>query len=139
VNDLVTMKGTVGAQEMIAIGTETFVDSVSPNDAFATVFEDDGDTGYFYALERSGSERPIVDAVQIYNVANVVDRAKPSEVTIVWSLDGSKSALFLNDYPHAVFDFTAKRAYCRTGFPPPSSKWPDAGHEWSDAAMEFFA
>jgi hypothetical protein len=133
------MKGTVGAQETIAVGTESFVDSVSPNDAFTTAFEDDGDTGYFYALERKGGELSIVDALQIYNVANVVDRAKPSEITIVWSQDGSKSVLILNDYPHAVFDFTAKRAYCRTGFPPPSSKWPDAVHQWSDAAMEFFA
>jgi hypothetical protein len=111
------MKGTVGAQETIAIGTESFVDSVSPNDAFATVFEDDGDTGYFYALERRGSELPIVDAVQIYNVANVVDCAKRSEVTIVWSLDGSKSALFLNDYPHCSLRFYCQASVLPDGFP----------------------
>ena len=120
-------------------GDKSYVDSTSPLGSVATVFEDDGDTGYFYALARSGEDMQILDAVQIYVTRNVADRHKPSELAIIWSADGMKAALFINDYPHAVFDFAAKRGYCRTGFPAPSSHWPDAGHEWNDSVMELFA
>jgi hypothetical protein len=120
-------------------GDKTYVSCTSPLGGVATVFEDDEDTGYFYAVEGDGADMHIVDAVQIYIARNVTDRDRPSELAIAWSADGLKSVLFINDYPHAVFDFAAKRGYCRTGFPATSSHWPDAGHQWSDSAMEFFA
>jgi hypothetical protein len=133
------MNALPDAQQTFKPGNDTYVSSMSPLGTVATVFEDDGDTAYFYAVARSGEDIQILDAVQIYVVRNVVDRDRLSELAIIWSADGMKSALLLNEYPHAVFDFAAKRGYCRTGFPPPSSHWPDAGHQWSDSAMEFFA
>ena len=133
------MNAVPDAQHTFSPGDKSYISSTSPLGSVATAFEDDGDTGYFYAMERSGSDIRIVDAVQVYVARNVVDRDRPSELAIIWSADGLKSALLLNNYPHAAFDFAAKRGYCRTGFPGPSSHWPDAGHEWSDSVMELFA
>jgi hypothetical protein len=105
-----------------------------------TFFEDDGETGYFYATRLSGHE--IFDAVHIHNIASVVDRDRESEVEILWSNDGFKSALLINHYPHAVFDFSAKRGYCRTDFPnSPRRKdggWQKDTHRWDDAVMRKF-
>jgi hypothetical protein len=46
--------------------------------------------------------------------------------------------LTINGRAHAVFDFAAKRGYCRTGFPPPSKRWSAEGHAWDDAALRLF-
>ncbi len=75
----------------------------APVTNFGAVFEDDGQTGYFYALDRSRKDMPILDAVHIYNAENVTDRERPSVFQIVWTADGTKTALYINDYPHAVF------------------------------------
>jgi hypothetical protein len=109
---------------------------IMPCSAF---FEDDGETGYFYALDLTRSDNMIVDAVQIYNVANVSDRERASSISILWSADGMKCALLINDYPHAAFDFATKRGCCRTNFPnlpePPSGYWDSSDHHWSDEAI----
>jgi hypothetical protein len=134
------MNAVPDARHAFTPGDEIYVSSTSPLGSVTAVFEDDGDTGYFYAVERGGEPNiRIPDAVQIYVARNVIDRDEPSELVIIWSADGLKSALLINDYPHAVFDFAAQRGYCRTGFPAPSSHWPAAGHEWSDSVMELFA
>lgn len=130
------MKGILDKEEMITVGVPVLIESNSPQENVAVVFEDEGDTGYFYALNR-GLDQPIVDALHIYNVANVTDKEIPSKVQIVWSNDGLKSALLINDYVHAVFDFESERGYCRTGFPP-IDDWSKQGHDWSDTAVELF-
>jgi hypothetical protein len=58
-----------------------------PHSAF---FEDDGGTDYFYALDLTRSDDMIVDAVQIYNVANVSDRERASSISILWWAHGMK-------------------------------------------------
>jgi len=133
-----TMAGSLVAEETIEVGTESFIEGPSPSTPYVTVFEDNGETGYFYALDTKESDNSIVDAVHIYNVANVTDKDLPSQVQIVWSTDGLKSALLINGYPHAVFDFEAKRGYCRTGFPPADPNWTQFSHDWDDAAVELF-
>ena len=130
------MDATVDAEQMITPGDKSYVDSTSPATSFATFFEDDGDTSYFYAVERGENGIKILDALQVYVVA--VEPAEPRQLQIVWSRDGLKSALFVDGLAQAVFDFAAKRGYCRRGSPLPSSHWPDAGHQWSDAAMDLF-
>ena len=119
-------------------GKEVFLDSKSASGSFAVVFEDDGATGYFYALDTANENQMILDAMHIYNADNVTDRDRSSIARIIWSATGEQAALLINDYPHAVFDFAAKRGYCRTGFPPASPNWSSEGHEWDDAAMRFF-
>jgi hypothetical protein len=42
------------------------------------------------------------------------------------------------DYPHAVFDFEAKRGFYRTGFPDRIGDWTDHSHEWDDTVIEMF-
>jgi hypothetical protein len=93
---------------------------------------------FFYALDTEMADNLICDAMHIYNVKNVVDGLVPSTAEIVLSDDGLKSALLLNDYFHAVFDFSAKRGYCRTNFPPSSQSWTKFSHEWDDEALELF-
>jgi len=135
------MSINVVAEEEFLVGAEIVVMGYAPEGNLSAVFEDDGDTGYFYALDGSVGENSIQDAVHIYNVANVTDREKPSKVTIGWSQDHQKVVLLINDYPHAVFDFVEKQGFCRTGLPPPNSKgeWSIRGHEWSETAIKLFA
>lgn len=117
------------------------VEGTSPEGRFVAVFEDDGDTGYFYALDTQAEGNPIQDALHIYNANNVTDRARPSMAKIGWSQDGLKAVLLINDYPHAVFDFSTRQGRCRTGFPPaaPDGAWSSAGHAWDDAMIALFA
>ena len=132
---------TLTAESELLVGTALVVEAQAPEQPFVAVFEDDGDTGYFYAVDPSADDNPIQDALHIYNAADVADRETPSEVKIGWSQDSKKVVLLINDYPHAIFDFEAKRGYCRTGFPPApeNTPWGRHGHEWSDAAVELFA
>ena len=133
------MPSTIEAEETIQVGHETVVPSPSPITKYAVVFEDDGETGYFYGLDTSRNDHnQILDALNIYNVHSVIDKDKPSLIQIVWSEDGLKAALFINGYAHAVFDFAAKRGYCRSNFPPPNEEWTSFGKEWSDAVLESF-
>jgi hypothetical protein len=120
------------------VGAPFVLEGASPLTNFVAVFEDDGDTGYLYGLDRSGADQPILDALHIYNVSAISDRSLPSKFQIVWSADGLKAALYINDYPHAAFDFAARRGYCRSNFPPPSPAFAAYSHEWSDSVLTFF-
>jgi len=126
------------AEAEYTVGTETTLESASPKNNYLVVFEDDGETGYFYGLDTLREGNPILDALHIYNVANVTDKDNPSVAQIVWSGDGGKALLLINDYPHAAFDFAAKRGYCRTNFPPPDTSWTEHGHEWNDEVLSLF-
>jgi hypothetical protein len=120
------------ALQEYTIGEPTSVEAPSSNNKFVTVFEDDGETGYFYALDLANTEMPIVDALQIFIVKNISDKHIPSKIQIAWSKDSSISVLFINDYPHAVFNFKNKLGYCRSNFPPPGKgDWSKDGHEWN--------
>jgi hypothetical protein len=120
-------------------GVEVLVESDAPGQPYSVFFEDEGDTGYFYAVDPSCADDPIVDAVHIYNVSSVTDRERESTLAIVWSDDGLKCALLINGYPHAAFDFSLRRGYCRTNFPnfkpAPSDHWLTEDHSWSDDAV----
>jgi hypothetical protein len=116
-------------------GTETWIASDSPSTEFSGAFEDDGQVAYFYAYDRSGSggEGTILDAVHIYNVADVVDADRDSEAEVAWSTDGLKAGLLINGFLHAVLDFESRRAYCRSNFPPPGGAWEAPEREpWRD-------
>jgi hypothetical protein len=132
------MSAKVVAEQQITVGQKSVVEAASPDSKHVVVSEDDGDTGYFYALDFARADNPIVDALHIYNAASVTDRHVPSAVQILWSADNLKAMLLINRYPHAVFDFAAKRGYCRTAFPPPDKKWTAFGHEWDDKVTEMF-
>ena len=132
------MAAELVAEQLITVGKPVIVEAESPSRRYCVVFEDDGDTGYLYAVEVGRSEQSILDAMHIYNVHNVTDRHKPSTIRIGWSRDGLKALLTINDYPHAVFDFQSQNGYCRTGFPPSNESWSLNGHAWSDEALALF-
>jgi hypothetical protein len=126
-------------EQTFQVGSDVFVAEDAPDGRYSAFFEDDGETGYFYAVDLSRQDNMILDAVHIYNVANVMDRDRPSTLSIVWSEDGSKCALLINGYPHAAFDFASKRGYCRTNFPnfpdEAEGNWSKSDHSWSDDAV----
>lgn len=98
----------VTLQAQLIVGEAQVIKSLAPEGMLAAVFEDDGRTGYFYALDESVEVNPILDAVHIYNVEDISDYHIPSDVKIGWSEDSQKCVLLINGYPHAVFDFVGK-------------------------------
>jgi hypothetical protein len=115
--------------------------SISPSQEFCVLFEDDGETGYFYALQKSQHDN-ILDMVHLYTVDSETDPVRYYEMGIVWSQDGSKAMLLLNGHPQAVFDFQGKRGYCRTNYPNVPRRdrdsWQSEDHSWSEAVCEWF-
>ncbi len=108
-------------EETFIVGEDTFIESTSENN-FTVIFEDNLETAYFYAVDRENGME-VLDALHVYNVADVVDKQKPSILKIMWTADSTKSLLVINDYCHAVFDFNKKAGYCRNAFPQSNSDW----------------
>jgi hypothetical protein len=125
-------------QLTFTVGSDAFLAGDSPHAQYSAIFEDEGETGYFYAVDLE-RDQLILDATHIYNVKDVIDRDRQSTASIVWSKEGLRCALLINDYPHAAFDFTLKRGYCRTNFPNFPGKtamgWSQSDHSWSDDAV----
>jgi len=129
----------VTAQAQLIVGEAQVIESLAPEGPCAAVFEDDGETGYFYALIENAEGNPIQDALHIYNADDVSDGKIPSDVKIGWSEDNKKCVLLINGYPHGVFNFDTKNGYCRTGFPPAGNEvWSLFGHDWTDDVDDFF-
>ena len=96
----------VAAERRLQPGRAVVVESPAPKGPFAATFSDDGEVGYFYALDtRLESEHQIRDALHVYDVADIIDHAEPSVVQISWTGDGTKAVLSINGCVHAVFDF----------------------------------
>ena len=112
----------LGLEETFTAGHDTFFESVSPISSFGVTFEDDLTTGYFYAVDTK-PDLTILDALHVYNVADVIDKDKPSKMQITWSNNGLIASLLINNYCHAIFDFGTKAGYCRNGFPECNSDW----------------
>lgn len=101
------------------VGTPEVLQSFFEHVPYGVVFEDDGDTGYFYAASKDG----ILDALHIYNVEDVSDKHISNQVLILWDDACTLAALCINDYIHAVYDFVAQAGYCRNGFPETGGEW----------------
>jgi hypothetical protein len=108
-------------EQTFKVGEDTFIDSTAENNN-AVVFEDNCETGYFYAVDRNDNLK-VLDGLHIYDVSNVTDKHKPSILKILWTEDESKAFLSINNYYHAVFDFKNKAGYCRNGFPETNNSW----------------
>ena len=133
--------GNRATEAKIRAGHCESVESRSPFELFLTVFEDDGETGYFYALDLTREHgRKIVDALQIYTVKEEFGDVNESVVRIIWSPDGVKSGLELNGTLQAVFDFGEKVGCSLSGFPaPPSDGWRRAPGQTADQIASFFS
>ena len=128
----------VYAEQTFATGGSVELKSESPTDSFGVVFEEKGRQAHFYAVTDIDADDGVLDTLFIYDATEVASRRIPAAASIVWSADGKKSLLLINDHPHAVFDFDAQRGYCRTNHPKPSGDWSQQGHGWSDKALRFF-
>ncbi len=120
------------AETELVIGEKRVIEAPAPDRSFVVAFEDDGESGYFYACDKK-AETFIVDAMHIYNVAQSKHMTAMG-LDIFWSSDGTVAALFIERIAHAIFDFGAKRGFCRSNFPSPAPDW--TGHAWEDAALE---
>lgn len=121
----------------IAPGEGAWIGSKSSQGEFAVVFEDDGETGYFYASNTLDVDVEIYDALHVYDLNDFPD--SKLELKIGWSPSGFQAVLMVNQEPTAVFDFIEKRGWCLNNFPPPNeSGWSVDGHEWSEDALRFF-
>jgi hypothetical protein len=132
------MNSIVVATEEFIPGSETAIEARAPAGNLCVIFEDDGETGYFYAVDTSTGGYAVLDAVHIYSVEGVTDRDKPSTATILWSSDNCKAALLINRRPHAVFDFSRRYGYCQDNFPIPQSDSGWSRPQWSDDVRSLF-
>ena len=102
------------------VGTHSTV-----HDHLAVMFEDDGQTGYFYALDMRQNEQPIADMLQLYNVDSASNHHEARKLEICWDASGYLALLLINGYPHAVFDFARLVGYNGNKYPQPDlmSMW----------------
>lgn len=81
------------------------VADVGPN-GLACVFEDDGETGYFYLYDKNG--RGILDDLHIYTRAENIDITE-NEVAVLWSADGSKCGVLIRNGMRGILDIRRNR------------------------------
>jgi len=125
------MNGYLMQEQSIIRGEDTFIESFSPENTYGVVFEDDGETAYFYAVEKDpgGTGLRVLDALHIYESAEEGDGSKEksekpaSKLLLVWSRDWKKCALVIDGACHAIFDFEAQGGYNINAFPPPNEFW----------------
>jgi hypothetical protein len=130
------MKGYLLIEKAFTPGEELFVESKSSENNYAVVFEDETDTGYFYAIELTDTgEQRILDALHIYNVEEVTPADKPWNLKIIWSRDWLKCALVINAHCHAVFDFEHQGGHNLNEFPPPNTIWTKGDRKLTNALI----
>ena len=83
------------AAERFVVGQPFLVTSKSPSRSLGAVFEDDGETGWFYALRLP--EHTILQSAHIYNA-------------VQWSEDGFQSTLLINGLARSILDLSAADA-----------------------------
>jgi hypothetical protein len=129
------------ASETFRVGQALVVDADSPVGRYATVFEDDGESGVFYAVDTDIEDgNPVQDALLVYVAADVSDAELASTLEIGWSDDGLKALLLINDQPHAAFDFAKRQGWCQLALPEDAvnKAWSKAPRQWSDAVEALF-
>jgi hypothetical protein len=134
------MKGYLLREQTYTAGEDTFIESTSSENNYAVVFEDDSDTGYFYAVETEPAtgKQNILDAVHIYNIEDIPEEQRAGVIKIVWSTNWLRCALIINNYCHAVFDFENHGGYCRNEFPPPNTFWTKGSRKLTDEMVAAF-
>jgi len=134
------MSLTIVARETLQVGQPLVVDADSPAGRYATVFEDDGQAGVFYAVDTDVEEGdPVRDALLVYVAADVIDAQLASTLEIGWSDDGLKALLLINDEPHAAFDFQRRQGWCRSDQPAAGGAgWSTGSRAWSEDVEVLF-
>ena len=124
------MNGYLLQERSFVAGGDLFIESETTENNFGVVFEDDGVTGYFYAVEkREGEAVKILDALHVYEIEQLPEEEKNIKLQIIWSKDWLKCALVLNGFCHAVFDFEKQGGYNINEFPPNNDTWTKEGRQ----------
>ncbi len=134
------MKGYLLKEQSFIAGEDTFINSASSENNYAVAFEDDTETGYFYALalNKVTGGQQILDALHIYEVGEIEPAKKPGKIKIIWSTDWLRCALVVNNYCQAIFDFANHGGYCRNAFPPPNDIWTKGDRTLTDDMVANF-
>jgi hypothetical protein len=130
----------IAEKRVSRIGEALIVQVDSPSRLVTVVFEDDGDTGYFYALAPTASgELELLDALHVYNAEDNL-RGSDIQLEIAWAEDSSRAGLRINASLWAVFDFAQQTGWSRSNFPPPSGRWRmmEERPAWHDALLKSF-
>jgi hypothetical protein len=104
-------------------GEDLFLESFAAENSYGVVFEDDGDTAFFYAVEKTADELRILDALHIHESNEEADPLPAAQLKIIWAKDWLKCALVIDGHVHALFDFEAHGGYNINEFPPPNEFW----------------
>jgi hypothetical protein len=131
------MNGYLMQQQKFVAGEDTFIESLSLENKYGVVFEDDQETGYFYAIEidPETKQQRILDALHIYETDDGKEK-KQSSLLIIWSKDWLKCALVIDDECHAVFDFENQGGYNINEFPPPNAFWTKQERKLTDEIIQ---
>ena len=120
-------------------GSGAFFSSESLRPPFGAVFEEEGGVAYLYACDLTESTSQILDAVLVYQVDTSAIAIRDSEARIMWTSDGLKAGLFLDERLEATIDFENRTASSRTNYPPPSGPWSGRSRpSWSESFSELF-
>ena len=104
-------------------GEDLFLESFAAENSYGVVFEDDGDTAFFYAVEKTNEELRILDALHIHESDEEAEPLPSAQLKIIWAKDWLKCALVIDGHVHALFDFEAHGGYNINEFPPPNEFW----------------
>ena len=129
------------AGESFKVGQPLVVDADSPIGRYAVVFEDDGETGCFYAVDTDIEDgNPVQDALLVYVAADVTDAELASTLEIGWADDGLKALLLINEVPHAAFDFARRQGWCLSALPEAAvnKAWSKGPRGWSEDVEALF-
>lgn len=124
-------KFRVSAEANYSQGASAHLDS--SQGAFRVVFRDQGGAAYFSCADATGE----LDRVMIDSRAHPASAGGKLTAQIVWSATGGQALLLINQQPQAVFDFVARRGYCRSAAPAPRGQWA-IERGWSEEALRFF-
>ncbi len=104
----------------------------SLGDGCGVVFEDDGESGYFYATD--AEHATVHDALHLFDAGDRAAPAPGDQLFVVWHPSLRRAGLFYGGRFHAVFDFAAHRGVCRDGQPAASAagNWSPQGHAWDE-------
>ena len=118
-------------------GEDLFLESLSPENEFGVVLEYDGETLYFYAVDRDkeGPGIRVLDALHIWEESEGVVEGQ-MKLLILWSRDWQKCALVIDGRCHAIFDFVAHGGYNVSEFPPPNDTWTQGDRKLTDEIIK---
>jgi hypothetical protein len=140
------MNGYLMQEQKWSPGEDLFVESFSPENRYGVVFEDDGESAYFYAVEKDeqGEGLRVLDALHIHEEDDPEDEDdaqeddEPADLKIIWSRDWQKCALVLDGFVHALFDFENQGGYNINEFPPPNDFWTQGDRKLTPELIQKF-